>query len=65
MITTWGITITFLSPKPDAEPDILDNVEVTADSDDPTLRVALVAGEQRLEVGTVAELIERLREEAL
>lgn len=63
MRVDWGITVHFgiLPPDPDVEPDILDNIELTADSDDPTLRAALIVGEGRLVLGTVAELIEQLR----
>jgi hypothetical protein len=43
------VTITFgiLPPDPDAEPDFLDNLELTADSDDPALRASMIIGEQR------------------
>ena len=63
MDISWGVTVRFgiLPPGPDDEPDILDNIELTADSDDPTLRAALIVGEGRLVLGTVAELIEQLR----
>ncbi len=49
-----------LPPSPDDEPDILDNLELTADSDDPALRAGLIVGEERLELGTVSDLLAQL-----
>lgn len=61
----WGLTIRFgLLDEPDAESDILDNIELIADSDDPQLRASLVVGEERLELGTVEELLARAHGES-
>ena len=63
MQVDWGVTIHFgiLPPEPDAEPDILDNLELTADSDNPSLRASLIVGGGRVELGTVEELLAQLR----
>lgn len=64
----WGITVHFGILDDKDEPKdlldaLLDNLELTADSDDPQLRASLVMGEERLTLGTVEELLAQLRAE--
>lgn len=60
-MTTWGITIRFGltgTPPADALDALLDSLVLSADSKDPTLRAAVEVGDERVEVGAVAELVE-------